>query len=1387
MHMFNKVWIGRAVTCLLTVAVFATSFPTLAADPDDPPQSAAPDAEHCVVYHYSDADLTPTLYMWNVSDDATYRVYSDSTAQASLLGSARRQAQGSCCIIPLDPEQLSYSGGTVYVSGQTEGKEESQRVAVSYTREATPSVRFRVYEPRDTVQRGEEAITQSNAGMLKANTGQLTKDKYYVVDVEMTNFTMVQSLTLPIKYDPKVLELTALKSKNVNGVSGYTFDGPVNADEGVFIRPFMIPDSITLANTMGGHPGYGIGIYPDLYYWGATQDTASTSEWRQTPYVNTSTGLIKLEFSREAGPVDISTVNGTSTTRKLVRLYFKCLETPSESENWADAEILHFATTADIPNGVTDQSQQQLYCHIASPNGYTASIQGINLLAPPMSVDSGSLYASSSSMPLTPNQVYDLPTSLSSADQLRVLLEKKIKIYNYTNYGDGQHAYGTLDQSVDDVLVLTPSSDTAGTVRPGNLIRVYHLLEGSASEYTEIAGPTVVDNEGGVTINLGTNKLRPEGDSVYVTVTRSGTESAKVEIPYDAEMSRDVYFKVNSSGYHGESGSPFSKDYEVRAGEQIRVDIYFNHFDDLLAYTFDLRFNSSVVQAADSSFHRLVQDGYITQESLTGGNSCLAAGTDLSGVTVNEEIAYHTWQDYKAGTMTEAETLEIMAALGIESLERLEAIAKDVEIKNSFGNVGWNGGLLFTGPARAPGTNGSNDPGRDEGSLYPYVNNTTGTLRLASASLVNPPLVLDRDGDGYHFLSIYFVAVTSGKPQFEIKGARGSRSNGIETVASTDGTELVLSGPGNANTTASTVCAMPFTAHWEVSGIEETEKTAVIKLANGNAAETDKDATALFLYNGYAFRDPGFTLQGADDTILVDTASNRVDAEVVRYYMADGVRHELPAWENGEELSDFLIPPGEYSAAYELTYEYTDAAGATVTAVRNVYVIFMRGDVNGDGAVNLFDEQMLQDGAANTTDELYQGKTLVEQSTLHGWLMGNAMPEQEYIMPVARSPNALGEGSTDPGALRLWLEFYSEDADPASAMPLDPMELPAGQNVIAVVRYENLSALNEQGLLNMALSFCYDPAYFTLNGFPREEDTDLAFWNEEASALNSEWIGATSTFAATFTDADASDMTAEADTRRVYLQYINNAGITAFDEDSGYLAAFSFKVAREAFDGVNFCWLDYAMTTADGVSYDRTKLLNGTTPFQKPADIPTASLSSAGYSITGVVVSYNAKNPIYYELYRMGGDGEYEGTKTDSGELIPAQTTGTTAGEHMQDFAITGVSDGTYKLVIRKSYHLSYTIEKLSVSGGNVDLTAKSAFNTIVLAAGDVTSDGVIESSDQSLVINGNNYFKNISDALNPETDITGDGVIESSDQSVLLGNYFKSNSDFIFDYSAVT
>ncbi len=197
---------------------------------------------------------------------------------------------------------------------------------------------------------------------------------------------------------------------------------------------------------------------------------------------------------------------------------------------------------------------------------------------------------------------------------------------------------------------------------------------------------------------------------------------------------------------------------------------------------------------------------------------------------------------------------------------------------------------------------------------------------------------------------------------------------------------------------------------------------------------------------------------------------------------------------------------------------------------------------------------------------------------------------------------------------------------------------------------------------------------------------------------------------------------------------------------------------------------------------------NEDAPYSGSVQAETAKVVN-GHSISGVVVSYNAKNEVTYELYKMKEDGTYDEPNKDAptytyhGIAVEAAET-TTATQQTQNFTIEGIADGTYRLIIRKDAHVSYTINNVIVNGADLDLTqdSRDGAKKITMAAGELTSDGTITVADKNLVTNTANYGKTVDAAKDKIADINGDGSITVADKNIVTNAnvYGKSEANYI-------
>lgn len=127
----------------------------------------------------------------------------------------------------------------------------------------------------------------------------------------------------------------------------------------------------------------------------------------------------------------------------------------------------------------------------------------------------------------------------------------------------------------------------------------------------------------------------------------------------------------------------------------------------------------------------------------------------------------------------------------------------------------------------------------------------------------------------------------------------------------------------------------------------------------------------------------------------------------------------------------------------------------------------------------------------------------------------------------------------------------------------------------------------------------------------------------------------------------------------------------------------------------------------------------------------------------------------------QSGEAKYTRTCTATG----------TGGSKETEVQFTGVTAGTYDLVISKSGCLTYTVKGVVVPAEGLDLTSHSnaAISDITLLVGDVNGDGKINSTDTTLIRNPSNFNKSTSiSGVSAVADINGDGTVNSTDTTIV-------------------
>jgi len=193
----------------------------------------------------------------------------------------------------------------------------------------------------------------------------------------------------------------------------------------------------------------------------------------------------------------------------------------------------------------------------------------------------------------------------------------------------------------------------------------------------------------------------------------------------------------------------------------------------------------------------------------------------------------------------------------------------------------------------------------------------------------------------------------------------------------------------------------------------------------------------------------------------------------------------------------------------------------------------------------------------------------------------------------------------------------------------------------------------------------------------------------------------------------------------------------------------------------------YTLTFAGG-NYP----LNSETVDVQAEDLTVNHTMRSGVAVTGAVRSYNPGNTsLQAALYAAGAEEPAYTAEIDTAEAG--------SGEVTQGFRFPLVAPGTYDLVVTKDAHLTYTVKGVQVGGTALDLTAMTdkAYSTIVLLAGDVNGDGMINLNDLNVVWDKDNYNQALSGV---PADIDGSGFINLNDLNIIWdkANYNKSTAD---------
>ena len=799
-------------------------------------------------------------------------------------------------------------------------------------------------------------------------------------------------------------------------------------------------------------------------------------EQGKTPYINMETGYInfgadvteniKAQAPAGCGDVDsagVSPFDMTGSNQTLLRLFFRYKGTKSLSKTallkastlkYGDEVIktglapVRVATKEECPLEYLDTPTADKYYNTLYPEGVVPQIGLVNLFTPnpPALLSVEKDWADMESVPAQEgtlsvgeiineyaqetlpidhvkvynftNAGYSIAAKAGGTATLEDLSIGSLATYNYTNSNPyNASAYRPLD-NIRDYMKIQFTSDLGSEtshsgIKVGDIVKVYKdnvTLTPVATKVIEKMG--AYDME----IDLGSNILEAEGGNLYIAIERGdspGTEGQRVEIEYDKEYRRDVYFEISRESYHGEkvyketapSGFATALNAPNTIGEKFQLKVYFNDFRDLRGYMLPLAFNAQSVKVADMEFNP-VADGSVTPQQIQTGTRGIRIGKDFADCSAGELEIWNAVTQIKNDYVEEqidAQLTELLARCTwkdefpgeVQTIEDLKRIYEEVETKLGIGVPGeekaWYGGLLF-GEAKS-----------DSYEQVPYIINNPMSgengfidiwaTALQAAGPLTDRYVTDDEGndilDPYHVLTINFVGQgiigENTNPDFHIAENSGGSGDANYSIGSPGGFAPVIMGE-QMNDGVRT--ATPgYTEHWSIQPYEEEQDYQIVLHNRPEADDIETpgvngEKTDLYTYFKQPFRDPGFEIKALKEDVPEITDQAEAVKKVVRELVIDTQLNDgtklqlepipLAAYSENEvmqTLSEALASAGvqghkisklEVAIKYSYTPETIEPADP-IQATRKVFVIHQRGDINRDGEIDVADYIALMD------------------------------------------------------------------------------------------------------------------------------------------------------------------------------------------------------------------------------------------------------------------------------------------------------------------------------------------------------------------------------------------------------------------------------------------
>ncbi|MCL1874042.1 MAG: dockerin type I domain-containing protein, partial [Clostridiales bacterium] len=210
---------------------------------------------------------------------------------------------------------------------------------------------------------------------------------------------------------------------------------------------------------------------------------------------------------------------------------------------------------------------------------------------------------------------------------------------------------------------------------------------------------------------------------------------------------------------------------------------------------------------------------------------------------------------------------------------------------------------------------------------------------------------------------------------------------------------------------------------------------------------------------------------------------------------------------------------------------------------------------------------------------------------------------------------------------------------------------------------------------------------------------------------------------------------------------------------AGVSAGYDHTIVQKS-DGSLWAWgWNYYGQLGDGSSTSRSIPVQIIPAAAYTKDFTIEVAPASGVNLKGKIKSYNPNKTTTVRLMQNGEEKYLTTIKDEIG-----------SGLWEQDFIFTGVTPGTYELVISKDAHTKFTVLNIVVGEEDLDLTEDSRpeVQLMSLRCGDINGNGLINDADLTVLWRAGNYNKKVDEADNRWCDLNGDGLINDADLTIL-------------------